>query len=103
MKKIIMFAASSFIIFGINGVSHACFYNENVKNVKAHGSGHINFTLSNNKYYELMDNAKTEGGRAEYKLLLLSMATGMKISGATDSQDDCNKDRIKSLTLEAGQ
>lgn len=84
---------------GITNTSYACFYNQDVKELKAHGDGSIHFQLGNEKRFTLIDDTSAYGGRSEYKLLLMSMATGMKLSGATDSISDCNNHLIKSLTL----
>ncbi|NKD45663.1 hypothetical protein HEQ62_08070 [Haematospirillum jordaniae] len=101
MKK---FLTSLALVLSITGTSHACFYNQSVESVKAHGAGPINFKLFNkDKEYTLIDAANTDGGRAEYKILLLAMATGSKISGATDYHSDCDNHMIKSLTLHSDQ
>lgn len=89
----------SSITIAVTGTANACFYKQNIESVKAHGAGPINFTLGNGHDYTLMDNSKSDGGKSEYKLLLLGMATGMKISGSTDSKYDCDNYNIKSLTL----
>ncbi|NKD77327.1 hypothetical protein HEQ60_06080 [Haematospirillum sp. H1815] len=91
-------AMSSLYISSANATTYGtCFELKPIEFVKVHGNNEVIFKVEGNETrYKLIDGTNTTSGKSMHQMLMLSMASGTRVTGHSDDAH-CSGSLVKSI------